>query len=67
MNWLEYLKDQRAEKMRQIDALETGKVQLFEAIDGVTRETTAEQLAKLKSDVAEIRRIFIEEGIPTEA
>ena len=65
MSWLEYLKDQRAEKLRQIDALETGKVQLFEAVDGVTRETTAERLAKLKSDVVEIRRIFIEEGIPT--
>ena len=65
MKWLEYLHDQRAEKMRQIDALETGKVQLFEAVDGVTRETTAERLTKLKSDVAEIRRIFIEEGVPT--
>lgn len=65
MKWLEYLHDQRAEKMRQIDALETGKVQLFEAIDGVSRETTAEQLAKLKSDVAEIRQIFIQEGVST--
>lgn len=63
MNWLDYLHEQRAEKLGQIDALETGNVQLFETNEGVTRETTAEQLAKLKSDVAEIRQILVEEGI----
>lgn len=53
--------------MGQIDVLETGNVQLFEAIDGVTREITAKQLATLKSDVAEIRQIFMEEKISSDA
>ena len=67
MSGLEYLREQRARKLGQIDALETGNVQLFETTEGVTRETTAEQLANLKSDVAEIRKILIEEGIPIDA
>ena len=67
MSWLEYLREQRARKLGQIDALEAGNVQLFETTEGVTRETTAEQLANLKSDVAEIRKILIEEGIPIDA
>lgn len=67
MSWLEYLREQRAQKLGQIDALEAGNVQLFETTEGVTRETTAEQLATLKSDVAEIRKILIEEGIPIDA
>lgn len=67
MTWLDYLREQRAQKLGQIDALETGNVQLFETTEGITRETTAEQLAKLKSDVAEIRQVFIEEGIAPDA
>lgn len=42
MNWLDYLHEQRAQKLGQIDALETGNVQLFETTEGVTRETTAD-------------------------
>jgi hypothetical protein len=67
MSWSDYLREQRTQKLAQIDALETGNVQLFETTEGVTKDTTAEQLAKLKSDVAEIRQIFIEEGIAIEA
>ena len=67
MTWLDYLREQRAQKLGQIDALETGNVQLFETTEGVTREITAEELAKLKSEVAEIRQIFIEEGIAPDA
>lgn len=67
MTWLDYMREQRSLKLGQIDALETGCVQLFEATEGVTRETTAEQLARLKSDVAEIRQIFIEEGIASDS
>ena len=67
MTWLDYLREKRAQKLGQIDVLETGDVQLFEAIAGVTREITAEQLATLKSDVAEIRQIFIEEKISSDA
>ena len=67
MTWLGYLREQRAQKLEQIDAIETGNVQLFEATERITRETTAEQLAKLKSDVAAIRQVFIEEGIAPDA
>jgi hypothetical protein len=63
MSWLDYLREQRTQKLEQIDALETGNVQLFETTEGVTREITNEQLVKLKTDVAEIRHIFVEEGI----
>lgn len=67
MTWLDYLLEQRAQKLGQIDALETGNVQLFELTDGVTSEVTGEQLVKLKSDVAEIRQVFIDEGIAPDA
>lgn len=63
MTWLDYLLEQRAQTLERIDALETGNIQLFEAIEGDAREITADQLAKLKSDVAAIRQVFIDEGI----
>ena len=67
MNWLTYLREQRAEKLARIDALETGTVQLSKTVDDLTTDITAEELARLKSEVAEIRRIFIEEGITPDA
>ena len=63
MTWLDYLLEQRAQTLERIDTLEAGKIQLFEAIEGDSREITAEQLAELKSDVAAIRQVFIDEGI----
>lgn len=62
MTLLDYLREQRAQKLVRIEALETGELQLFETMEGVTTETTSEQLAKLKSDVAEIRQVLIDEG-----
>ena len=63
MTWLEYLRDERCRKLSQIDAIETGTMQLFETVDGVTREVTGEQLALLKAGVAEIRQVLIDEGV----
>ena len=63
MTLLRYAREQRAQKLARIEALETGDLQLFETMEGITTETTAEQLAKLKSEVAEIRQVLIDEGI----
>ena len=67
MSWLSYLREQRAQKLLQIDTLETGTVQLSKTVGEVTTDITADELAKLKSEVAEIRGVFVEEGITLDA
>jgi hypothetical protein len=66
MRWLEYLAEQRALKLRQIERLETGDTELSAATGGVTSDITAEELTRLKSEVAQIRQVFIDEGIQPE-
>ena len=67
MNWLTYLREQRIEKLSRIDALETGTVQLSKTVGDLTIDITAEELARLKSDVAAIRHVFVEQGIAPDA
>jgi hypothetical protein len=63
MRWFEYLQEQRAEKLGQIDRLETGNLELSAATNGEVSDITAAQLAKLKAEVAQIRQVFIDEGM----
>lgn len=67
MGWLTYLREQRTRKLSQIDALETGTVQLSSTEGDVTTDITSAELAKLKSEVAEIRQVLIDEGITLDA
>ena len=67
MRWFDYLREQRVEKLRQIDRLEAGNMELSASIGGVARDITAEQLRQLKSDVAQIRQVFIDEGMELDA
>jgi hypothetical protein len=60
--WLNYLANERAEKLHQIDALGSGLVQLHMTTEGVRRDITAERLERLKADVAEIEQILREAG-----
>ena len=63
MRWFDYLQEQRAEKLGQIDRLETGNLKLSAATNGEVSDITAAQLAKLKAEVAQIRQVFIDEGM----
>jgi hypothetical protein len=63
MRWFDYLQEQRADKLRQIDQLESGQVELSATTRGAASDITGEQLHKLKSDVAKIRQVFIDEGL----
>lgn len=63
MRWFDYLQEQRAEKLGQIDRLETGNLELSAATNGEVSDITAAQLAKLKAEVAQIRQVFIDEGM----
>lgn len=67
MRWFDYLREQQADKLRQIDQLETGNVELTSTISGVARDITADRLAQLKSDVAQMRQVFLDEGMPPDA
>lgn len=66
MRWFDYLQEQQAQKLRQIERLETGTVELSATDSGETRDITAEQLANLKAEVAQIRQVFIDEGVERE-
>lgn len=63
MRWFEYLQEQRVEKLKQIERLETGNLELSETTGGVASDTTADELGKLKSEVAQIRQVFLDEGM----
>ena len=63
VRWFDYLQEQRTQKLREIGRLETGKVELSATSSGETRDITSEQLTNLKSDVAQIRQVFIDEGV----
>lgn len=63
MRWFDYLQEQRADKLRQIDQLETGDVELSATTRGESSDITGEQLRQLKTDVAKIRQVFIDEGL----
>ena len=63
MRWFDYLEERKAEKLRQIDRLETGEVELSATFRGVASDITADELSKLKSEVAQIRQVFLDEGM----
>jgi hypothetical protein len=67
MRWFDYLEERKAEKLRQIDRLETGEVELSATISGVASDITAEELSKLKSEVAQIRQVILDEGMTPDA
>ncbi len=67
MRWFDYLRDLRVEKLNQIDGLEAGNMELSASIGGVAHDITAERLQKLKSEVAQIRQVFIDEGMEPDA
>jgi hypothetical protein len=66
MRWFDYLQEQRTQKLRQIERLETGTVELSATTGGLASDITAEELTKLKSEVAQIRQVFIDEGVEPE-
>jgi hypothetical protein len=63
MRWLDYLQEQQAQKLRQIDRLETGNLELSATTGGLASDITAKELARLKSEVAAIRQVFIDDGV----
>ena len=63
MTWLEYLRKERADKLKRIEALGRDGIELSIMEAGVRRDITEEQIDKLKADVAEIEEILREEGI----
>jgi hypothetical protein len=67
MTWLEFIRDERTDKLEAIEMLSSGRVQLHMTTNGVRKDITDERLAKLKEDVAEIEQILTEEGIPYDA
>ena len=67
MRSFDYLEERKAEKLRQIDRLETGEVELSATISGVASDITAEELSKLKSEVAQIRQVILDEGMTPDA
>lgn len=67
MTWHDYLRYERGEKMREIEMLSSGRVRSFITTDGVQRETTQENVEKLKSDIAEIEQILRDAGEPVDA
>jgi len=54
--------------MSTIEILSSGRVQSFITTNGVQRETTQENVKKLKTDIAEIERILndAEDQVPEE-
>jgi len=67
MNWLEYLKHERANKLSQAVTLASGKVQLHMIANGVKKDITQQQLEKLEAEIAEIEQILVDEGVPFDA
>jgi hypothetical protein len=60
--WLNYLAQERADKLNRLDVLTSRCARLHMTADGVTRDITDEQIAKLREDIAEIEEILREEG-----
>jgi hypothetical protein len=60
--WINYLANERADKLRRIDTFTSGLVRFHVTTEGVQRDVTDETVAKLREDVAEIEQILIEEG-----
>lgn len=66
-DWLNYLADERKEKLEQLEVLSSGRVQLHMTTNGVRKEITEERIEKLKADIAEIERILAEDGPAVQA
>lgn len=64
MDWREYLLQERTEKLSEVEILSSGRVRSYISTNGVQRETTDENVEKLKADIAEIEEILREDGVP---
>lgn len=66
MTWLEYLVKEREGKLSSLEMMSSGRVRSYMSENGIQRETTEENVEKLKEDLAEIEQILTEEGVDFE-
>lgn len=60
--FIDYLGKERDDLQRRIDNLGSGKCEMWETIDGRRMNVTEEYVARLRSRLAEIEQILVEEG-----
>jgi hypothetical protein len=66
LQWYEFLRAERARKLKAIEQLSTGKVRLSVRTDGELRDVSHEMVADHKRHIAEIEEILSAAGESTE-
>jgi hypothetical protein len=61
--FIDYLRKERDDLQRRIDNLESRKCEMWETTDGRRKDVTDEYSAGLRSRLAQIDQILVEEGL----
>lgn len=61
--FIDYLQKERADLERRLAIVQAGRCQMWESADGDRKDVTDEYAAGLRSRIAEIEQIMVEEGL----